>query len=106
MNLLTSGQLNSEDPQIHAIKETLSKIGYFLKEDFHPYVAKIFPQLLEDAKQSIDIKMTAADDPSAQDDDEGTIGFDLKIKGFEGKQKLSMNTSALQSKLTAFKIIN
>jgi hypothetical protein len=30
----------------------------------------------------------------------------LKLKGFEGQQKLSMNTSAFQSKLTAFKIIN
>jgi hypothetical protein len=50
VNLLTSGQLNSEDPQNQAIKETLSKIGYFMKEDFHPFFAKIFPQLLEDAK--------------------------------------------------------
>jgi hypothetical protein len=36
-----------------------------LKEDFHPYVTKIFPQLLEDAKQKIDIKLTSADDPTA-----------------------------------------
>ena len=65
VNLLTSGQLSSEDPQIQAIKETLSKIGFFLKEDFHPFIAKIFPQLLEDAKLTVDIKMTAADDPTA-----------------------------------------
>lgn len=50
VTLLTSGQLSSEDPQNQAIKETLSKIGYFMKEDFHPFFAKIFPQLLEDAK--------------------------------------------------------
>jgi len=62
----------------------LSKIGYFMKEDFHPYFAKIFPQLLEDAKSKIDIKLTAADDPTGQEDN-GSVGFNLKLKGFEGQ---------------------
>jgi hypothetical protein len=43
VNLLTSGQLSGEDPQIQSIKETLSKIAFFMKEDFHPYFGKIFP---------------------------------------------------------------
>jgi len=63
--------------------------------------------LLEDTKQQIDIKLTSADDPSDQgDDDEKSTGVTLKLKGFEGQQKISMNTSALESKITAFKLLH
>jgi hypothetical protein len=58
--------------------------------------------LIADSKVSIDIKLTSADDPTA--DDNGA-GFTLKLKGFEGQQRISMNTSALESKITAFKLI-
>jgi hypothetical protein len=45
----------------------------------------ILPSLLEDTKQQIDIKLTSADDPSAQgNDDEKSTGVTLKLKGFEG----------------------
>lgn len=104
VGLLTSGQLGNDDPQVMAIKETLSKIAYFLKEDFRQYFEKIFPNLLEDTKQQIDIKLTSADDPSAEDDNQ--TGVTLKLKGFEGQQKISMNTSALESKITAFKLLH
>ncbi len=83
VGLLTSGQLGNDDPQVIAIKETLSKIAYFLKEDFHQYFAKIFPGLIENTKQQIDIKLTSADDPSAEDDNQ--TGVTLKLKGFEGQ---------------------
>ncbi len=73
-----------------------------MKEDFHPYFATIFPSLLEDSKQKIDIKLTSADDPNADDN----AGVTLKLKGFEGQQKISMNTSALESKITAFKLLS
>lgn len=106
ITLLKSG-LSNEDPQITAIKETLCKIAFTLKEDFNVYMPAILPSLLEDTKQQIDIKLTSADDPSAQgDDDEKTTGVTLKLKGFEGQQKISMNTSALESKITAFKLLH
>ena len=103
--LLKSG-LSSEDPQITAIKETLCKIAFTLKEDFNVYMGAILPGLLEDTKQQIDIKLTSADDPSVQDDEDKTTGVTLKLKGFEGQQKISMNTSDLESKITAFKLLH
>lgn len=102
MTLLNSGSLTNDDPQILAIKETLSKIAYFMKEDFHQYFQAIFPALLEDTKQQIDIKLTSADDPNADDNQ----GMTIKLKGFEGQQRISMNTSALESKITAFKLLH
>jgi hypothetical protein len=50
VSLLNSGTLTNDDPQALAIKETLSKIAYFLKEDFHVFFQQIFPALLADAK--------------------------------------------------------
>ena len=83
--LLKSG-LSNEDPQITAIKETLCKIAFTLKEDFNVYMPSILPNLIEDSKQQIDIKLTSADDPSAQGgDDENSTGVTLKLKGFEGQ---------------------
>ncbi len=94
--------MTNDDPQILSIKETFAKIAYFLKEDSHQYCSYLIPSLIADSKVSIDIKLTSADDPTA--DDNGA-GFTLKLKGFEGQQRISMNTSALESKITAFKLI-
>ena len=63
--------------------------------------------LLTDAKLSIDIKMESAADNmlggAAKED--GEVAFTVKMKGFEGDQKITMNTSSLESKLSAFKLI-
>lgn len=103
VSLLCSGQLSYEDPQNTAIKEALCKIAFFMKEEFHPYFQLIAPTLLTDAKQQIDIKLTSADDPSAGDDNQGVK---LKLKGMEGEQRLSMNTTALESKILAYKLFH
>ena len=95
---------STDDPQVLAIKETLSKISLFLKEDFHPYMQAILPTLISDTKLEIDIKLTSADDIEGQDSK--SAGVTLKLKGFEGDQKISMNTSALEAKVMAFKLIN
>jgi hypothetical protein len=100
VNFLQSG-LSNDDPQISAIKETLSKIAFFMKEDFHKYMAALLPNLVNDTKLDIDIKMESAEIPSAKD---GNVGFTFKMKGFEGNQRISMNTSALESKMSAFKL--
>ena len=60
--------------------------------------------LVNDARLDIDIKMEAADNLKSSDDK--SSGFTVKVKGFEGDQRLSMNTSALESKIGAFKLIN
>jgi len=51
VSILKSGQLTIDDPQSSAIKETLCKIAYFLKEDFGVYMGAVLPGLLEDTKQ-------------------------------------------------------
>lgn len=60
--------------------------------------------LVNDANLDIDIKMEAADNIKTTDDN--NAGFTVKLKGFEGDQRLSMNTHALESKIGAFKLIN
>jgi chemotaxis regulatin CheY-phosphate phosphatase CheZ len=60
--------------------------------------------LVTDANLDIDIKMEAADGIKTTEDN--NAGFMIKLKGFEGDQRLSMNTHALESKIGAFKLIN
>jgi len=60
--------------------------------------------LVADANLSIDIKMESADSTNQVDDNAAGITF--KMKGMEGNQRLTMNTSALESKISAFKLIN
>lgn len=63
----------------------------------------LMPSLLNDTKLDIDIKMESAETPSVKD---GNAGLTFKMKGLEGNQRISMNTSALESKLSAFKLLN
>lgn len=60
--------------------------------------------LVNDTKLDIDIKMEAAN--NIQTSEDKSVGFTVKLKGFEGDQRLSMNTSALEGKIGAFKLIN
>lgn len=100
VTLLNSG-LTNDDPQTLAIKEALIKIAYFLKEDFHQFMPNLLTVIINDTKLDIDIKMESAIMPSNSDN----TGFTFKMKGFEGDQRISMNTSALESKISAFKFI-
>lgn len=58
--------MENDDPQNLAIKETLTKIAFFLKEDFHHYMPSLLQVLVNDAKLEIDIKMQSADLPSEE----------------------------------------
>jgi len=101
INLLKSG-LSNDDPQTTTIKETLSKIAFFLKEDFHQFMDSLMSTVFEDAKADIDIKMENAAIPS----NDKNAGVTFKLKGLEGEQRISMNTSALENKNSAFKLIS
>ena len=59
--------------------------------------------LVTDAKQSIDITLENASLPSK---DARLSSYTFRMKGMEGDQRISMNTSALESKIAAFKLIN
>jgi hypothetical protein len=60
--------------------------------------------LVTDANLDIDIKMESADNIKTTEDK--NVAMTIKLKGFEGDQRLSMNTHALESKIGAFKLIN
>lgn len=49
--------LTSDDPQVLSIKETLAKIAFFLKEDFHRFMPQLMNTLVAEANLNIDIKM-------------------------------------------------
>lgn len=66
ITLLNSG-LTSDDPQSLAIKETLIKIAFFLKEDFHQFMSSLLTTIVNDTKLDIDIKMENAGIPSTSD---------------------------------------
>lgn len=67
-----------------AIKETLSKIAYFLKEEFHTYFANVLPALICDLKLEIDIKMTLEGLFEDKKDNGDSTALTLKLKGMEG----------------------
>jgi hypothetical protein len=102
LTYLLSGTMGTDDPQVSAIKDTLAKTAGFLKEDFQQFLPQLLPILVNDSKVDIDIKMESAEMPKTSDN----AGFTFKMKGFEGNQRLTMNTSALEAKVSAFKLIN
>lgn len=65
---------------------------------------ELMTTLVTDAKLNIDIKLESAEGPKTGDSD--NAGFTFKMKGMEGNQRLSMNTSALETKIAAFKLIS
>lgn len=100
MALLCNG-LSNDDPQILAIKETLAKISGFLKEDFQKYMPVLMESIIQDAKADIDIKMESSAIPKSN----AQTSVTFKLKGMEGEQRITMNTTALEGKVTAFKIL-
>lgn len=62
----------------------------------------LLTQLIIDSKLDIDIKLESADLPKQNEN----AGVTFKMKGLEGSQRITMNTSALESKVQAFKLLN
>lgn len=60
----------------------MTKIAFFLKEDFHAFMPALLTNLVNDAKLDIDIKMESADNSKNTEDKSTAITF--KMKGFEG----------------------
>lgn len=58
--VLMQGEFAHDDPQEIAIKEALSKIAYYLKEDFKFVAPKFLEILVKDAKLDVDIKQEDA----------------------------------------------
>ena len=59
ITLMNSG-LTNDDPQMLSIKEALTKIAFFLKEDFNSFMPNMLTTLVNDSKADIDIKLENA----------------------------------------------
>jgi len=92
-----------DDPQELAVKEALTKVAFYLKDDFKVIAPKFLEILTADANLDIDIQQENADLPSAQA--ATNQSFEFKLKGMENKTRVSLNTSALGNKIAAFKHI-
>jgi hypothetical protein len=102
--VLLQSEFSHEDPQEPAVKEALSKIAFYLKEDFNLVAPKFLEILIKDASVNVDIKSENADLPSTQQDNKSK-SFEFKLKGMENSTRISVNTSALGNKIQAFQLI-
>lgn len=102
--VLLQSEFAQEDPQEPAIKEALSKIAFYLKEDFNVVAPKFLEILIKDASVNVDIKSENADLPTANQDTK-CKSFEFKLKGMENSTRISVNTSALGNKIQAFQLI-
>ncbi|CAG9321782.1 unnamed protein product [Blepharisma stoltei] len=94
--------LDSEDPATLAINEVISNFADCLKEQFEPYMHVFMPELLTRAQANVDITFTDADE--GQDLAPGMNAVTFDMKG-EGKKQLAINTTALQHKIKACRIL-
>lgn len=84
-----------------------------LKADFGAYLPAVMESLLKDAQRTVDMKVVTAKEAELEnaDDDEQTGGssemkkMTLSIRGVEGPLQISMNTAALENKISALQII-
>lgn len=102
--ILTSGQVTDDDPQVIAITNALTQVAAVMKEDFAPFMPEIMEKLLAGSQVEVDFKLEDADLPNTQTD-ENLTSVTFKMKGIEGQKKLSLNTSALETKVNSTQVV-
>lgn len=100
VNLKTS--LDAEDPASLAVNEVISNFADCLKEQFEPFMHVFMPELLTRAQATVDITLTDADEGDDLNPGMNAVTFDLKG---EGKKQLAINTTTLQHKIKACRIL-
>ena len=94
--------------------QALPELATVLKGNFVPYLPAIMESLLKDAQRSVDMKIVTAKESELEnaDDEEEKSGaksetknITLAIRGVEGPLQISMNTAALENKISALQII-
>lgn len=91
--MLLDSKLSDDDPQIDSIYSFFGEVSNILGEAYSEYLPKLVPTLQHYAKQSIDVKITDAENPAAPSNSSGTMS--VSIAGIN----LSLNTHAFQLKL-------
>ena len=93
-------QFSQDDPQELAVKDTLAKTAFYLKEDFHAVAPQFLAVLVKDASVEIKLNQEYGDLPSTAGADQKAFNF--KVRGMEGGMRITMNTSELENKIAAF----
>jgi importin-5 len=108
---MAAGTLKASDPQYNAIQQSLAQICVCLKEDFKPFLPTIIPMLKRDMELDVKFSLEDADEGAADTADgdadrkDGVQSIAIKIKGVEGAKQVSMDTFALETKITAIEIM-
>ena len=108
MSLLEPGILKDDDPQVSSILSSLTQVSAILKDDFLPFMPKLMDKLLWDVVADVDFKLEdneieALNAPTATN--EGVTSITVQMKGVEGNKKLSLNTNALEAKITSVQVL-
>lgn len=97
---------DQDDPQELAIKDTIAKISYFLKEDFHHVAPKFLEILVKDAALEVKISHKEAREGEVDTTDDKLTSMSFKVFGMENTQKVMCNISELEAKIAAFSHIH
>lgn len=77
-----------------------------LKEHFKPFLPELMESLFKDINKDLDFKIVDAKEEELENDEDSKVQqIKLSIKGVEGAKTISMNTTALENKITALQII-
>ena len=90
-----------DDPQQHAVKDTLVNTAFYLKENFSAFAPKLMENLLKDAQIKISSTVEDATLPS-NNDSKGVKTLEFKLRGMENAARFTLNTSDLEAKIYAF----
>lgn len=94
--------LDSEDPAVSSIREVLSSFASCLKEEFSTALAYFLPELFGLASTVVDMKFGEIEETGNLAPGENTVKFDL---GGHGSKQLTVNTTALQNKISSVKVL-
>lgn len=94
--------LDSEDPAVISIREVLSSFASCLKEEFSTALTHFLPELFTLATTLVDMKFGDLEETGNLAPGENAVKFDL---GGHGSKQLTVNTTALQNKISAVKVL-
>ena len=99
------GNLDPDDPQVSFLLQASARICKCLGADFQPYLPFVIPPLLQSAQIDPELEVTDADEPAADDEDDGLESVTVNIRG-QGHKRITIRTSALEEKATACNMLH
>lgn len=99
-------EFDQDDPQPLAIKDTIAKIAYFLKDGFHVVAPQFLAILAKDAQLEAKITHKEVREGEVEQSDNKTISYSLKLFGMENTHVIQANHSELETKIAAFSHIH